>query len=67
MQFIKKFKNFEEFTKKSKQIISMLNNSKNFQITTLEFNKNKNGSDSRYSSITTEKAFEKFKIFNFFK
>ena len=57
----------KELMKKSKQIYSMFNNSKNFQIPTLEFNKNKNSSDRRYSSITTEKTFKKFKIFNYFK
>ena len=57
----------EELMKKSKQINSMLNDSKNFQITTIEFNKNKKGYDRRYSSITTENTFKKFKIFNFFK
>ena len=57
----------KELTKKSKQINSMFNNSETFQIITLEFHKNKNSSDRRYSSITTEKTFKKFKLFNFFK
>ena len=57
----------KELTKKSKQINSMFNNSETFQIITLEFNKNKNSSDRRYSSITTEKTFKKFNLFNLFK
>ena len=57
----------KEFMKKSKQINSMLNNSRNFQITILEFNKNNNNTDRRYSAITTERIYKKFKIFNFFK
>ena len=57
-----------ELMKKSEQIIAMPNNSKNFQLATLEFNKNNNNSNRRISSITTERTYKKkCKLFNFFK
>ena len=57
-----------ELRNKSEQIIAMLNNSKNFQLATLEFNQNNNNSDRRFSAITTERTYKKkFKLFNFFK